>query len=195
LLIALVDAVFDQRHGRTRCQHIGLAATTAPIRRLGGFDLQAALVALRHQRIVNALFEVAVEPGDRGVALQPGQVHRPGRPRAVALAFEAAGAGPALSFTRPFLGDADGAHREVVARQAEAVGTVDRQCVEAETQHRIGLLARRHGRFTRAARGGVLSKQLAGSVFRQGQRLGERERARPGLRMGTSGSRAKDQRN
>ena len=142
LAIGLRDAVVELRHHHARGEHIGLRAASAAIRCIGRLDLQPRFIALRDQRVAHALLVVAIEPGERGVALQIGERRRAAGLRSFGFALEARCTRLALVAARELLHHADRAHRHEVARQAEAIRAVDRQVVDTRRQRRIGQLRR-----------------------------------------------------
>ena len=123
-----------------RREDLGLRSLAAAVQRLRSLNLQFGLGDLRLQQLAHRLLVRTFQPGHRRVPLQVRNGGLAGDLRQIDLALGAAHAGAALVRPGQLLHQPDRAHRHEVAGDAVAVGTVDRQVVETELEHRVGQL-------------------------------------------------------
>jgi hypothetical protein len=161
LALRLRHAIVEHRHVRVRHEHVGLAAASGAIARLGrpGF-LHRALALIRdhpHHRLVVP----GVEPRERGVALDRGDQRILLRDPFARLGLVALGAKAQLVGARELLHHAHALHRHGVRREAEAVGTLGRNVLDAEGEDRVGPASRGQGHFACAGYGETLALEGA----------------------------------
>ena len=154
-------AIFKAHQCRARAKHIGLAAAPAAVSGLGCADQRLGVLPQPLQDGAHLLRVVPIQPCKRRVALHVRERRLPACPFALGFPLAALAAQPALLLAGKFLHHADAAHGHEIVREAVAVRSRHRQVVHAETQDRIGKLARRDRHFSCRGHGGVLRSELA----------------------------------
>ena len=124
-------------HCGARCEHVSLGAPAGAKGTVGSLHLQRGFLNLLHQQVPLRLGVIAVQPGQRRVALHRGQRQLALRLNPLGLALELLRS--ELAFFKPWnvLHDADAAHGHEVARDTQPVLSIGRQVVNAQLEHRV----------------------------------------------------------
>ena len=174
----LIASIVDLGGLLPRRQRIGGQRTPRRELRTDGVGEQLVLALQVIKQRAATLDEIAIEPGERSVALDFEQAHASLSLRAGRAGPRDIGLGPPPRAVGHVLHQAHLAHRHDIARQAPLIGAADRQVVDGDDEFRI----RQSPRRTNRGFGGSDTCRLQRDIGRLAARQLERGIETQGLR-------------